>query len=406
MLSSTSNFEKTQTASPPPPSELSAPLSVGLRKTASERPGVAQPVPERDIPERPWPWMLAVATLLVAMVVAGWEWRAREIGYEAGDLGDDPSAWAEQRRRLDAEHPPVAIIGDSRILYDTDLDRFERMTGLRPVQLALEGTNARALLQDVADRSSFDGLLIVGIAEAIYYWDQVGLGSASIERGKWEAPTQRASFLLGRALRRHLAFLDKDNSLSTLVGRLDRSTRKGAYGPNEDVWKVGVAHDDRQFWLWPAIETNPMLRDHTIRTWMALYGTINPTQAAVRMTEDTTRDAVAKIRARGGDVVFVRPPSAPPLRAIEDQHVPREKVWDKLLLNANVKGVHADDLSAIADISIPEYSHVRRACATVFTDAYLRALITSTPRLRLLPTAPTALDASSCAENARSPSSH
>ena len=40
-------------------------LPSGLRLTAADRPGMAQPVPERDIPEQPWRAMaLAVAILL------------------------------------------------------------------------------------------------------------------------------------------------------------------------------------------------------------------------------------------------------------------------------------------------------------------------------------------------------
>ena len=52
-----------------------------------------------------------------------------------------------RRQRRAADIAPVAIVGDSRILFDTDLDRFQALTGVRPVQLAIVGTNARALLE-------------------------------------------------------------------------------------------------------------------------------------------------------------------------------------------------------------------------------------------------------------------
>ena len=66
MLSSTSN------------SELQLKLSArhvipGLRLTAANRPGVAQPVPERDIPNRPWKRMLPVVALLILLLTAIWE---------------------------------------------------------------------------------------------------------------------------------------------------------------------------------------------------------------------------------------------------------------------------------------------------------------------------------------------
>jgi hypothetical protein len=58
------------------------------------------------------------------------------------------------------DQPPgrtVAILGDSRILYDTDLARFE----LRPVQLAIAGSSALPFLEDLASAVRFNGLAIV-----------------------------------------------------------------------------------------------------------------------------------------------------------------------------------------------------------------------------------------------------
>ena len=92
-----------------------------------------------------------------ALMTAAWEWNARtNLGLRAGDIGDSPQAWAEARRA--ADHAPVAIVGDSRILFDTDQKRFEQLTGVRPVQVAHVGTNARALLEHFANDPNFHGL--------------------------------------------------------------------------------------------------------------------------------------------------------------------------------------------------------------------------------------------------------
>lgn len=378
------------------PNAHHGPLAPGLRLTASDRPGIAQPVPERDVPPLAWGRIALIVAVVVAALTVGWEFHARSLGFEAGDLGGEPSGWAEQRRRLDTEDPAVAIIGDSRILFDTDLERFRQMTGTKPVQLALEGTNARPFLEDIADHSKFRGLLIVGITEISYYREKIGIGQSAFDRAKKESPSDRASFVIGRSLRRAVAFLDEDASLSNMIGRLDRSTRKGAYGPYDDVWKLAITHDDRQYWLWPEIERNPFLRDHAIRMWMIIYGLPGPDRNVIAMTEAKTKAAVAKIRARGGDVIFVRPPSAPKLRAMEDARLPRATGWDRLLSAAAVRGVHADDLPAAQHLAIPELSHLSKACAPVFTDAYVRALTRITPRLRLRANALPALNVAAC----------
>lgn len=400
MPSSTSSSDHIPTApeveSGQGPNAHQGPLAPGLRLTASDRPGIAQPVPERDVPTLAWPRIALIVALLVALVTLAWEIYVRSLGYEAGDLGSEPSAWAEQRRRLDREAPAVAIVGDSRILFDTDLDRFRSMTGVKPVQLALEGTNARPFLEEVADHSRFKGLLIVGITELSYYRTSVGIGQKALVRAKEESPSQRMSFVLDRMLRRAVAFLDEDASLSSMVGRLDRSTRKGAYGPYDDVWKLAITHDDRQYWLWPEIQRNQFLRDHAIRMWMIIYSFPGPKPDVIAMTEAKTKAAVAKIRARGGDVIFVRPPSAPRLRAMEDARLPRAEGWDKLLVAAGVQGIHADDLPSARGLALPELSHLSRACAPVFTDVYVRALVKITPRLHLSREAPPELSPAAC----------
>ena len=64
----------------------------------------------------------------------------RSLGLLAGDLEDGKAGWAVERRKLEAgEHDGVVLIGGSRILFDTDLDVWEELTGKRPFQLAMPG---------------------------------------------------------------------------------------------------------------------------------------------------------------------------------------------------------------------------------------------------------------------------
>lgn len=369
------------------------------RLTAADRPGVAQPVPVRPVPAKPWGPILAVALLLFVVLLAAWEWRMRALGLEPGDLDDGGSSWAEQRRRIDAGDVPVAIVGDSRILFDTDLARFHRLTGVRPVQLALPGTNARPFLQDLARDEDFRGLVIVGIADRSYFRDDIGLMGDALEVYAYEAPSRRSGLLIQRVLERQLAFLDDGYRLSTLVHRLDPDVRPGAFSPRNDVWKVRVSGEDRQSWMWPRIETDARLRKHARRVWLQpgparMRGPL-PDEVIAR-TQALTREAVGKIRARGGDVVFVRPPSAGPLRVAEEKRLPRKVGWDPLLVAAGVKGVHFEDYPAMQRLNVPEWSHLSRRCATVFTDAYVRELTRVSSALKLRSDAPPALGPGNC----------
>ena len=370
-----------------------------VRLTASDRPGVAQPVPERDIPQQPWPRIFAGAMLLMLLAVGAWEWRMRAVGLEAGDIDDGPSAWAEQRRRVDAGESKVVFVGDSRMLFDSDLDRYEALTGVRPIQLAIAGSNARPFLTEIADHSRFDGLVIVGIAHTSFLGADAGLGKGALERYRFESPSVHASFLLHRTLSRAFAFLDDRFRLSHLVHFLDSDWRAGVrIGTAERLWKLGVMRDDRQTWLWPRIETDVRLRDHQREAWGIGAGRRPPPikQAAIELAQRELRDAVATIRARGGDVVFLRPPSDPRFRVFEEAQLPRAQAWDALLAAGGVMGLHSDDDPVTRELVPPEYSHLSRACATVYTDAYVRALAARTARVVLRAGAPPPLTPRDC----------
>lgn len=366
-----------------------------VRLTASDRPGVAQPVPVRDIPAQPWLRILAATLFLILVATGAWEWRMRTLGLQAGDLDDGPSFWAEHRRRLDGGDVKIAILGDSRILYDTDLALFESLTGVRPVQLAIAGSNALPFLEDLANAVHFNGLAIVGIADRSYFRDGAGLGGPALERYRFESPAVRTSFLLHRGLSRVLAFLDDNYRLNKLVRHLDEGWRSGAQFPvPEKLWKLGTVTDGRQTFMWARVENDPRVRAHQRATWGRAVPPVS--EATILSTVERTRIAVAKIRSRGGEVVFVRPPSAPELRIYEDQTVPRARGWDQLLQGADVRGVHFADFPAMQGLVLPEFSHLSRACATVFTDAYVRAVARLTPRLTLSPAAAPPLSPIDC----------
>ena len=137
---STSSSERSDPA-PRGVVEKEGALPAGLRLTASDRPGQAQPVPTRDIPAQPWGRIMAAVAAAMVLGTAALEVNARKnFGLHAGDLDNSEVTWTNEKLR--AAGAPAAIVGDSRILFDTDLDRFEALTGVRPIQLAIHGARA------------------------------------------------------------------------------------------------------------------------------------------------------------------------------------------------------------------------------------------------------------------------
>jgi hypothetical protein len=402
MDSSTSNFDGPH-ADPSSPSSIDrashhAALPVGLRLTAADRPGMAQPVPERDIPDQPWGRISLVVFILVLLLSSLWEWQMRRLELVPGDLSSTSDPWAEMRREVDRRDVPLLLIGDSRILYDSDLHRVQQLTGVRPIQLGIAGGTGLPVLEDIADDPHFKGLAIVGMAETSYFDNlhTVIRTRQALALSKWESPAKRASFQIQRLISPHLAMLDDDYGLSTLVAHLDPDWRPGVKGPYDEVWKAGELAPDGEARLWRRLDHDQRLSAHERNVWFQLFPPFPIDDASIQQILARTKIAVDKIRARGGDVVFLRPPSGPGLKQVEYQHIPRARGWDPLLAYTHAKGVHADDLANVQNLYLPESSHLSHACATVFTDAYIRVVTQDTPLLHLRPDAPPPLSTHDC----------
>jgi hypothetical protein len=353
------------------------------------------------VPECAWGVVAVAALMLCLLAVAGWEWRMRHADLDTRDLDDTPAGWAAARRVVDAGGVRVALLGDSRLLFGTDLDLFERLTGVRPLQLSMRGANAQFLLDHLAADTDFRGLAIVTFAEPSTFSGRIGGRFSGAEqafaRYAFESPAQRAGHLLHRGLSSMLAFIDDHHRLSVLVRRLDRGARAQAPTPYGRPWKLSTTGVDRDTRLWAAIERPGFLQTHARNVWMGMPPPppVTPEQRSGLIAR--TRAAVEAIRARGGDVVYVRPPSNGPLYERHVAYLPRSEGWQALLDGAAVKGVHFEDLPALSGITIPEFSHVSAACAPVMTDAFVRAIAAVGPWFRLRADAPPALIAADCA---------
>ena len=328
-------------------------------------------------------WLVLV---LVVAAVAAWEWKMRALGLRAGDLDDSRSHWAVERRKIAAgEHDGVVIIGSSRILFDTNLDVWEAVTGLRPIQLALPGTNPRPHLKDLAENSDYDGLLVVGVTPDIYFTDWPGIPLFAGLTDFWheETPTSRLGHLIGLGLQRHLAFLDEAYRLGSLIDRsVPLADRPGVRGPQRDVWKLAEVFDDRQTTMWPRLETDEFLRDHARWVWGPFSGEPLIEAADAERIAQESRKHVEMIRARGGEVVFVRAPSAGLYVESERHGQPRARTWDRLLQVTGAYGIHFEDHDSMQGLEMPEWSHLSADSQPKFTRAYVELLVRDVPWLR------------------------
>lgn len=347
-----------------------------VRLTASDRPGVAQPVPERDIPPQPWGRILLGALVLFLLLMTGWEWYWRAFGATPGYRNSD-GAWAEQRRRInEGEGGKTVLIGSSRMLFDVQLPEWERATGERPIQLALEGTSAVPALEDLAADPDFTGRLVVDVTPGLFFSGFANRGEA-ISRYHKQGPSQRSGHWLSKhLLEPYFAFYDPDFALATVVRRQNWPPRSGL---RQDtlVRKLMVQEGDRNTHIWRKVEVDPQYRALARSIWTERFTGPPPpmmdTPEKARKLMETQIEraakAIATLRARGVRVVFVRPPSDGEYYAFEQKTTPRARTWDVLLQRTGTPGIHFEDHPQLQGYELPEWSHLTATDAKRFTAA-------------------------------------
>jgi|UPI000716AB2B hypothetical protein len=372
MVSSTSSFDAGAVAPDllgPDPSQRPHSAVSTADSESSFGTGLARPVPDQ-----PWPKLMLKVLISTFLLVLGWEIAMRHLGLQAGDLDDDRDYWVEQRRRLDKlPADSVVIIGDSRVLFGTELSKWEELTGRKPLQLALPATSAQPFLHDLASDERFAGLVVIGISESSYFSDELGRRVTVLKYIDHQTPSQKSGHLLYKAASRDLAFLDSNYTLFKLLERADWPQREGVAPLS--VWKIAESYDDRQMYLWNRIETDPRLNEHARYVW-GQYWIGDPIEKdLVDRVIAKTKPDIDRIRARGGEVVWLRTPSAGHLLDVERVRFPRAVGWDRLMRETNSFGIHFEDYTQMHNLDIPEWSHLSQSGAQVYTDAYVKVLM-------------------------------
>jgi len=349
--------------------------------TSSSDPGViGEASYERPLPALPtWPVVVfALLTFLAGM--AGWEayWRANDAtpGYRNSD-----GLWAVQRRRINqGEGDAFVVIGSSRLMFDLQLDVWERLSGTRPLQLSLQGTSAVPVLEDLAADPDFTGTLMVGVTPGLFFTG-FGLRQDVVAYAKRETPSQRASqWLSMHALENRFAWYDPDFALFTALARQDWPRRDGVPRYAEVPKISDTTSLDRNHRMWPRVERDEAYARHVQQIWMQRRGKGPPTpeqraKDAAMIERELARAvaAVEALQARGVRVVFVRAPSAGEVLEGERQRFPRDSTWEVLLARTGAPGIHFEDHADMQGLWLPEWSHLAGADADRYTEALHRA---------------------------------
>lgn len=334
----------------------------------------------RPVPDLAWRGILLAVVVLTAGATLGWEMRVRAWGYHPG-LNDTSDLWADQREAVKPDS--IVIIGDSRGLFDTDLDTLQQGLGQRPLQLSLVGSCAYPVLENLANDEGFHGTVISSLIPLMWlapppsppYKNSL----RALKRFHKRTIAQRTGHHLGMWLEEHLAFMNEDLTLEQWLNRVPVPERAGFHPPPELPPNFQSIARDRRTRMWASCAQPGPLQDHVRSVWLGLFTPPPPPsyvpkdafmagmgKAIEQRFADTTA-AVKKIQARGGRVVFVRFPVVGPLKQLEDKMTPRQGPWDRIIKESGAPGIYFEDYPELAGFICPEWSHLSDRDSVEFT---------------------------------------
>jgi hypothetical protein len=318
-------------------------------------------------------WFIAAAVFLAGMIA--WEAYWRAFGAYPSYRNSD-ALWAMQRRRInEGEGNATVLIGSSRVLFDIQLPVWERLAGEKPIQLAFEGTSPIFMLEDLADEPKFaNGRLLIGITPPLFF-TAFDLRAGAVKYAKSETLSHRAGqWLSMKFVEPFFAFYDQDFALMTVLKRQPWPPRAGVAN-FRDIRKLSVNDAERNTRMWEKVEHDPEYNALTKSNWTQFFAGpppgVTPESMKALVEEQIARAAaaVAKLRARGVNVVFARLPSAGPFYEFENKAFPRP-LWDALLQATGAPGIHFEDYPELQGYFLPEWSHLNGPEADRFTAAF------------------------------------
>ncbi|WP_298236802.1 hypothetical protein [uncultured Algibacter sp.] len=321
---------------------------------------------------------LIVALTITAITTISWESYWRSQGYEP-NLNDNKEIWATQRARVDkATTDDILTIGSSRIYFDIQLDEWQRTTGVKPIQLASQGTTPLPIFRDIVENTNFSGTIIVGVTPGLFFsttYPEAFIWKRGIVKNNYfhkRTYAQKLNFYLGLPLEENLVFmsgdeekLEDDVDLKSILRRCRFGNRTG----KKDFlyYNFGDLSRDRNMKMTKRTTSDTSFANKIKANWKAILtsGDIPPPDKKSTM-EYFLKDAKV-FTERGGNLILLRCPSSGFMRGGEAKFLPRQDFWEDLVQQSNLPAYHFEDYEQFKNLNCPEWSHLSAEDATFFT---------------------------------------
>ncbi|HOO56310.1 MAG TPA: hypothetical protein PLN69_05780 [bacterium] len=312
------------------------------------------------IAERHYLKIIAAAVVIAILFMTTLELAWRYLGY-LPSVPDNDALWVVRRAKAVQDENVIAIAGSSRLLIGINTGIMEKeLPDKRIVQLAMNGSSSIPVFIDLANDERFTGKVICEIQSPWIYSDVSTMEAGPLERIE---VYRHHSYVLGPETAMRLFLQKRLSMMRTELSPLKVSRRILARKSQDTVFMR--FNGDRSY----DIEFQKL-------RWAAFFARKGPLldEDRVEAVLNAVKDATAKLRARGGDVVFIRMVSSGEVYENEMINFPREKYWDRFAEIDGLTTIHFRDIPELEHFVCAEGSHLDYVEAEKFTEALMRVL--------------------------------
>lgn len=317
---------------------------------------------------------LILALSLTMILLTFWEANCRSHGF-LPTMDDDKYLWAAHRDRVrDNDPSQVVIIGASRAHFDFQLDEWEDMTGVRPLQLAADGKSPGPVLRDIVEHTEFNGTLVMNITPGLFFIPQADSVGGWRRASEWvkayhkRTLAQRFNHWLSYVPQSLFAFLtsgeEGDPDLKSLVNALPPTGRLDYEAPFPRFSQVSA---DRNTWMMPRMETDTIFQRTIQNAWYSFGKNKKRQDRVIDQSFPFYLDLIQRLKARGGRIILTFNPSSGWYTEQEAAVFPRELYYDAFVRQCACPAYHFMDYPELARFVPPEWSHLSTPDARLYT---------------------------------------
>ena len=348
------------------------------------------------LPHLAWLPILLGAVLALAVFMAAMEWQLAVKGFRP-TIMDSEALWQEERvRARKLGERALIIVGASRVQLGLNLEVLRQLTGLEPVQLAIDGMSPLPVLEGLARDPDIKGVVMVDYYDSML-GSEDGLNHARIYETRFEKSLASSLLSDDAWIGNDLNYDRIENDLSRRWRRMFRSYADGAqplmslliriFGDATPQYLLTLPDRSRladyqqvampDFYYRRVARSLAEATDEDIKHWLeSRIRQLSRVDETVMMSQaqlNHLESLVHAIQDRGGKVIFVLMPSSGMVRDVERRRYPRSRFWDRLVAQTSAHVVHFEDIAGLRDFVCPDGSHLDYRDQIRFTTALMTA---------------------------------